>query len=114
MTRGYYYVAAQRLADNIAQATYFDLLSHTRDNMVQYIVNKLQIEAADANNRCTELLKVDLDIAIERERVQEQLKAAEASQRTLESLRLETHNESESHDYEDEDMNERGGGLITW
>ena len=82
--------------------------------MVQYIVNKLQIEAADANNRCTELLKVDLDIAIERERVQEQLKAAEASQRTLESLRLETHNESESHDYEDEDMNERGGGLITW
>ena len=90
MTRGYYYVAAQRLADNIAQVTCFDLFSHTRDNMVQYIVNKLQIEAADANNRCTQLLKVDIDIAIERERVQEQLKAAEAAQRTLESLQLET------------------------
>ena len=82
--------------------------------MLQYIINELQIEAADANNRCTELLKVDFDIAIERERVQEQLKAAEAAQRTLESLRLQTHNESESYDDEDEDMNKRGRGLISW
>ena len=86
--------------------------------MVQYIVNKLQIEAADANNRCTQLLKVDIDIAIERERVQEQLKAAEAAQRTLESLQLETHNGSESYEDKDEgedkDMSKSGGGLITW
>lgn len=102
ITRGYYYVASQRLADNLAQTVCYDLLTLTRDNMMQYLVETLRLAEKDANDRCRRLLEIDQDIVLARQNVEDELRSLLEAQEMLKNIGMQ---DLEDMRFEGEDVN---------